>query len=53
MPAPYAVVTILRLLPGKVPEFNAWMKDEYLPAMKKAEVKQFWVSQTVFGGDPA
>ena len=47
----YAVVTILRLLPGKVPEFNAWMKDEYLPAIKKAEMKQFWVSQTVFGGD--
>src|SRR6476646_6653714 len=33
---PYAVVTIMRLLPGKVPEFTTWMKDEYIPAVKKA-----------------
>jgi hypothetical protein len=51
-PAPYALVTILRLVPGKGPDFAAWMKNEYMPAMKKAEVKNFWVSQTVFGGDP-
>ena len=50
-PSPYAIVTVMRLLPGKVPEFSAWMKDEYLPAMKKAEVKNLWISQTVFGGD--
>ena len=48
---PYAVVTIMRLLPGKVPEFTTWMKDEYIPAVKKAEIKNFWVSQTVFGGN--
>ncbi len=51
-PAPFAVVTIMRLASGKAPEFTAWMKDEYLPAMKKAELKNFWVSRTVFGGDP-
>jgi hypothetical protein len=51
-PAPYAVVTSMRLVPGKSTEFDAWMKDEYMPAMKKAELKNFWVSQTVFGGDP-
>jgi hypothetical protein len=50
-PAPYALVIILRLLPTKVPEFAAWMKEEYLPAMKKAEVKNFWVSQPLFGGE--
>jgi hypothetical protein len=52
VPAPYAVVTILRVVPGKGPDFAAWMKNEYMPAMKKAEVKNFWVNQTVFGGDP-
>jgi len=51
-PAPYAMVTTLHVIPGKGPEFAALMKDEYTPAMKKAEVKNFWVSQTVFGGDP-
>jgi hypothetical protein len=50
-PEPYAIVTISHLLPAKVAEFASWMKDEYLPAMKKAEVKNFWVSQTVFGGN--
>lgn len=50
-PAPYSVVTSMRLVPGKSSEFDAWMKDEYTPAMKKAELKNFWVSQTVFGGD--
>lgn len=50
-PAPYAIVTVMRLVPGKVQEFSTWMKDEYMPAMKKAEVKNLWVSQTVFGGN--
>lgn len=50
-PAPLAVVNILRLLPGKGPEFAAWAKDEYVPAMKKAELKNVWISQTIFGGD--
>lgn len=51
-PLNYALVTIMHLVPGKGSEFNAWMKNEYFPAMKKAEVKNFWVSQTMFGGDP-
>src|SRR3954453_860552 len=48
----YAMVTSYHLAAGKEAEFNAWMKNDYLPAMKKAEVKNFWVSQTVFGGEP-
>jgi hypothetical protein len=48
----YAMITNFYLLAGKEAEFNAWMKNDYLPAMKKAEVKNFWVSQTVFGGEP-
>ena len=51
-PAPYAMVAIVRLVAGKDADFEAWMKDQYLPAMKKAELKNLWVSQTVFGGDP-
>jgi hypothetical protein len=51
-PSEYALLTSMHLVAGKESEFNAWMKNEYLPAMKKAEVKNFWVSQTMFGGDP-
>ncbi|MFL6448277.1 MAG: hypothetical protein ACJ746_11390 [Bryobacteraceae bacterium] len=48
----YAMITSYHLVTGKEAEFSAWMKNDYIPAMKKAEVKNFWVSQTVFGGDP-
>ncbi len=51
-PMPYSVITSMHLVPGKGSDFAAWMKNEYTPAMKKAEVKNFWVYQTVFGGDP-
>jgi hypothetical protein len=49
-PLPYAMVTTYTLVPGKGQEFNAYMKDDYIPMLKKAEVSNFWVSQTVFGG---
>ena len=47
----YAMVTTWRLYPGKGADFTAFMKDDYVPAMKKAEVANFWVSRPVFGGD--
>jgi hypothetical protein len=49
-PYPFAMVTNYTLAPGKAQEFNAYMKDEYIPMLKKAEVSNFWVNQTVFGG---
>jgi hypothetical protein len=48
----YVIVTSFHLVAGREAEFNAWMKNDYLPAMKKAEVKNFWLSQTMFGGEP-
>ncbi len=47
----YAVVASWRLAPGKGPDFTAFMKNDYLPAMRKADVANLWVSQMVFGGD--
>jgi len=47
----YAAVTTWKLFPGKATEFTAFMKDDYLPAMRKAEVKNFWVSRPIFGGN--
>jgi antibiotic biosynthesis monooxygenase (ABM) superfamily enzyme len=50
--APYALVIIVQLMPGKTSNFEAWLKNQYLPVLKKADVKNFWTSRTVFGGDP-
>ena len=52
-PPPLAMVSFYMMNPGKMPEFNSWMRDEYLPAMRKAEVKDLWVSAIVHGGDMA
>src|SRR5260370_22229960 len=50
-PGEYGQVTTMRLAPGKASEFTAFMKDDYLPAMRKADVANLWVSRPVFGGD--
>ncbi len=49
---PYTLLTSMHLTPGKTSEFDAWMKNDYLPVMKKGEVKTFWLSRMVLGGDP-
>ena len=50
-PGAFAHVTTWRLAPGKGEEFVAFMKNDYVPAMKKADVANFYVSRPVFGGD--
>jgi hypothetical protein len=52
VPAPYALVTIVQLVQGKSADFDAWTKNEYLPMLKKGGMKNYWVSRTLFGGDP-
>ena len=47
----YAHVTTWRLAPGKAGEFTEFMKNDYLPAMKKADVANLWLSRPIFGGD--
>ncbi len=42
----------LHVAPGRADDFAAWVKDEYLPAAKKAEIKNLWVSADVHGADP-
>jgi hypothetical protein len=51
-PAQYALVVTLRVRPGKADDYAALIKDQYLPALKKSGVANFWVSQDLFGGDP-
>jgi len=49
--ADYAQVSVMRLRPGKAAEFISFMKDDYLPVMKKVDVGNLWVSRPIFGGD--
>lgn len=51
-PGDYAHVAVMELAPGKGQDFATYMKNEYLPAMRKADVSNLWLSQTVFGGSP-
>jgi hypothetical protein len=50
--APPALVLVqdFQVLPGKNQDFASLMTSEYLPAYKKAGVKDFWVYATNIGG---
>jgi len=45
------VVTITHVVPGHIQEFENIVKNDVVPAMKKAGVPGFFVSQTIFGGN--
>jgi hypothetical protein len=49
---PLAVVTTVQLLPGRGQEFASLTATDFLPAMKKAGVTDYWVFATNFGGPP-
>jgi hypothetical protein len=44
-----AVVTRLETVPGKHQQFEAWVKSEYLDALRKSNCRAFWLSQTLLG----
>ena len=46
----FQVVQTVELLPGKGDDFAASMREDYLPAYKKAGVKDYWVFNTNQGG---
>jgi len=47
----WAQVIAYQLIPGKSAEFTAFLKSDYLPAMKKAGIANVWMSRPIFGGD--
>jgi hypothetical protein len=49
-PAPYAQVTTFTLAPGKAGEYESFLKNDFLPMLRKGEVANFWVSRNIFGG---
>lgn len=50
-PGEWVQVADYKLLPGKSEEFNAFLKSDFLPMMKKAGMTTVWVSRPVFGGE--
>ncbi len=50
-PPKLAVVNSISVVPGRAAAFENLVKTEVLPAMKKADVIGYFVSQTMFGGD--
>lgn len=51
-PPKLAVINSIHTVPGKSLAFEALLKSDILPAVKKAGVAGYLVSQTVLGGDP-
>lgn len=51
-PPKLAVINSIHTVPGKSLAFEALLKSDIIPAVKKAGVTGYLVSQTVLGGDP-
>jgi hypothetical protein len=49
-PPKLAVVTSVHVAPNRNSDFENYLKNDYVPAMKQAQVS-YMVSQTIFGGD--
>jgi quinol monooxygenase YgiN len=47
----FAVVATVSVVPGRTADFEAVIKSDVLPAMKRAGIARYAVSQTVLGGD--
>jgi hypothetical protein len=45
-----AIVTVVQVNPTKVAEFEAFIKGEWIPALKKGGAKQYTVVQALYGG---
>ena len=50
-PPKFGVVNIVQVTPGRAQEFESLIKNDVMPALKKAGVPGYFVSQTVFGGN--
>ena len=50
-PPKLGVVNIVQVTPGRAQEFESLIKNDVMPALKKAGVPGYFVSQTVFGGN--
>lgn len=49
-PPKIAVVTTVRVTPGRHSDFENLLKSDFLPALRKLDLKGYYVHQTIFGG---
>jgi hypothetical protein len=50
-PMPFTVITHCDVAPGRTAEFENWVKNDLLPALRKAEVLNFEVYASTFGAE--
>ena len=50
-PPAYAIVTHIRVVQGRRGDFMRFIKNEVLPVMRKAEIENYWVQESIFGGN--
>jgi hypothetical protein len=50
-PPKLGVVSWIRIAPGRTTEFENFVKNEVLPVVRKAELKGYYVSQVMLGGN--
>jgi hypothetical protein len=51
LPSPLAIITFIRVAPGKRPDYEKLVKTDILPAMKKLELDGYSVYETMLGGN--
>jgi len=51
-PPAMAIVTTVHVAAGRGADFQNLLKNDIVPAYKKAGVQQYWVYENGFGGDP-
>lgn len=49
-PSKLAIITNVQVIPNKQSEFEAFVKNEFVPVLKKAQVKRYSVARVILGG---
>ena len=49
--APIVVVTVIEIAPGRKAEWRKFMRDEFVPVIRKSDLMKFEAHETMFGGN--
>lgn len=49
--APLVVVSVIQLAPGRKAEWRKFMRDEFVPNIRKSDLMRYEVHETMFGGN--
>lgn len=48
---PFGLVSYTVVAPDRLSDYENWLKNDYLPALRKGGVEDYWVNRTIFGGN--